>query len=184
VEKLILKPMPLLFPVPAVMVSCKGTNGESNIITIAWTGVVCSEPPTIAISVRRERYSYDLIKEGGDFVVNIPTKYQVYETDYCGYVSGRDTDKFKGLKLTQAKAKFVNSPLIAQCPINIECKVTRIVPLGSHDMFIGQVLGVNVDSSKVVDNKLNINPKDYFSFVRGEYRGIGEVLQIQGHHKR
>lgn len=183
-NKVNLKPMTILGPVPSVMVSCIGPLDQTNIITIAWTGIVCSEPPTLSISVRKERYSYRLIKETGDFVVNIPTTNQVYETDYCGYISGRDRDKFRELKFTPTRGKFVKSPLIAECPINIECRVKSVISLGTHDMFIAEIVAVNVDEDKVSDGRLVLDPQQFFSYFRGEYRSVGNLINTQGSYKK
>ena len=130
------KPGNMLYPLPAVMVSVSGKDGKNNILTIAWAGTVCSDPPMVSISVRPERYSYHMLKETGEFVINLTTKELAFATDYCGVKSGRDVDKFRKLHLTPLPAKVVQAPLIAESPVNIECQVTEVKPLGTHDMFL------------------------------------------------
>jgi flavin reductase (DIM6/NTAB) family NADH-FMN oxidoreductase RutF len=134
-----------LFPTPAAMVSCAGRQGPPNIITIAWIGVVCSEPPILSVSIRPGRHSSSMIREAGDFVVNIPREEQLKELDFCGVASGRDVDKFAELGLTPIPADTVSAPLIKECPVNLECKVRDILSLGTHDMFLGEIVAVHVD---------------------------------------
>lgn len=137
----------MIYPVPAVMVTAADKAGKDNIITVAWTGTVCTNPPMAYISVRPERYSYHMIEETGEFVINLSTKALSYAVDYCGVRSGRDVDKFKELGLTRQKASRVSPPLIGESPVNIECKVTQCLPLGSHHMFLAQVQAVHVDEA-------------------------------------
>src|SRR3989338_5310643 len=144
-NKTVLKPYEALYPVPVVLVTCVGKNGKPNIITIAWAGVVCSSPPCVSISVRPSRHSFGLIKQSGEFVVNIPTEKHLRETDYCCTVSGKNADKFKDTKFTPLPAKKVKPPLIKECPVNIECRVKSFTDLGAHHMFIAEVLSVNAD---------------------------------------
>ena len=139
------KPGNMLYPLPAVMVSLADQEGHPNIITLAWVGTVCTNPPMVSISVRPERYSYPILKETGEFVINLTTKELVYATDYCGVRSGRDVDKFKEMKLTAVPASVVKAPMIGESPVNIECKVRQIMPLGSHDMFLADVVAVHAD---------------------------------------
>ena len=146
-----LKPQTALAPVPVVMVSC-GTMENANITTIAWTGIINSEPPLVYVSIRKTRKSYEIIKEMGEFVINLPDESLVWETDFCGTKSGKTVDKFKETKLEKEKAKLVVAPLIKNCPINLECKLKEIKPLGSHDMFIGEVINVNVDEKYKKEN--------------------------------
>ena len=136
----------MLYPLPAVMVSCRRADEKPNIITVAWTGTVCSDPAMAYISVRPERYSYDIIRESGEFVINLTTEALAEATDWCGVKSGRDVDKFAQMHLTPAPSKYVSAPSIAESPVNIECRVTQIIPLGSHDMFLAEVLGVTADA--------------------------------------
>ena len=139
------KPGTMIYPLPAVMVSCGITPKEYNIITIAWTGTICTNPPMCYISIRPERFSHNIIKKNMEFVINLTNKKLAYATDWCGVKSGKNFDKFKEMKLTPAKAKIVSSPIIAESPVNIECKVKDIVPLGSHDMFIAEIVNIIVD---------------------------------------
>ncbi len=134
-----------LFPTPCAMISCAGRQGAPNIITLAWVGVVCSEPPILSISIRPGRYSYNLVREAGDFVVNIPGESQLFELDFCGVASGRNVDKFTALGLTPEPASVVSSPLIKECPVNLECKVLDVRKLGTHDMFLGEIVAVHMD---------------------------------------
>lgn len=157
-----------LAPVPAVMVSC-GNMEEANITTIAWTGVINSEPPLIYVSIRPSRYSYNIIKETGEFVVNIPNEKLVWETDYCGTKSGKEVDKFKELHLTKEKSKKVNAPSIAECPINLECRLKEIKKLGSHDMFIGEVVCVNANKELVKDGKIDLASAKLITYLGNKY---------------
>ena len=134
------KPGNMLYPVPAVMISVADKEGNSNIFTVAWAGTVCTNPPMLTISVRPERHSYQMIKETGEFVVNLTTEELAFATDYCGVKSGRDTDKWKDTGLTKAPASKVSVPLIQESPVNLECKVVRIDELGSHHMFLAEVV--------------------------------------------
>jgi flavin reductase (DIM6/NTAB) family NADH-FMN oxidoreductase RutF len=137
------KPGNMLSPVPVVLVSCGGTKGwKPNLITIAWIGSVCSDPPMLSISVRPERYSHDIIKTTGEFVVNVPSADQAKTTDWCGVVSGRETDKFSAGGITAAPALKVGCPIVAECPLNIECRIKKSLPLGSHTLFLAQVVAV------------------------------------------
>ena len=146
------KPGNMLYPLPAVMVSLADQEGHPNIITLAWVGTVCTNPPMVSISVRPERYSYPILKETGEFVINLTTKELVYATDYCGVRSGRDVDKFKEMKLTAVPASVVKAPMIGESPVNIECKVRQIMPLGSHDMFLADVVAVHADEKYMDEN--------------------------------
>ena len=167
----------MLYPVPAVMVSCTRPGEKPNIITVAWAGTVCSAPAMLSISVRKERYSYDIIKETGEFVVNLVTKDLVFATDYCGVKSGRDTDKFKEMKLSPLPSQHISAPGIAESPLNLECKVKQVVELGSHDMFIAEVLGVTVDEKYMDENgKFHLNDAGLVAYSHGEYFELGEKL--------
>lgn len=181
-SKLMWKPGTMLYPVPSVMVSCRNTHGENNIITIAWTGIICSDPAMLYISVRPERHSYEMIKETGEFVVNIPNRKLTFAVDYCGVKSGKDVNKFEHLKLTSAKANLVSAPLIEECPVNLECKVKEIIKLGSHDMFIAEIMCVNVEDS-LLDSKgkLHLNKADLICYNHGEYRALAESLGTFGY---
>ena len=144
--KLSWKPGNMLYPVPAVMVSCKREGERPNIITVAWAGTVNTNPPMVSISVRPERYSYNIIKETGEFVTNLVTKELVYATDFCGVRSGKDVDKFSEMKLHETESKEIKAPGIAESPVNIECRVVSEQPLGSHTLFLAEVVNVQVDT--------------------------------------
>lgn len=176
-SKLMWKPGTMLYPVPSVMVSCRNSQGVNNIITIAWTGIICSDPAMLYISVRPERYSYDMIKESGEFVVNIPNSQLTFAVDFCGVKSGRSINKFEHLKLTPAKSNMVAAPYIDECPVSIECRVKDIIKLGTHDMFIAEILCVNVEES-LLDSKgkLHLNKADLICYNHGEYRGLADSL--------
>lgn len=160
----------MLYPLPAVMVSCGATPEEYNIITIGWTGTICSDPPMCYISVRPERHSYDIIRRTGCFVINLTTDRLARATDFCGVRSGRDTDKFRETGLTPGKASVVNAPTIEESPVSIECEVTEIRQLGSHDMFIAKVVNVQVDERYVTeDGKLDMASMNLISYTHGQY---------------
>ncbi|MBM4047162.1 MAG: flavin reductase family protein [Planctomycetes bacterium] len=164
------KPSEALYPVPVVLVTCADKAGKANMITLAWVGTVCSQPPMISISIRPSRYSHPMVKDLGEFVVNIPTAAQVKETDYAGIVSGRDVDKFAKLGFTPEPASKVKPPLIQECPVNIECKVRQTLTLGTHDMFIGEVVAVHVDESVLTDKgRIDVAKAAPFAFAQGEY---------------
>lgn len=170
------KPGNMLYPIPAVMVSC-GSFDKPNIITIAWAGTICTNPAMVSISIRKERYSYDIIKENKEFVINLVTKQIVKEMDYCGVRSGRDVDKFKETKLTPIKGNKVSVPLIGESPVNIECVVKDIIPLGSHDLFIAEVVSVGVDKRYMDDKgRFNLNKSGLVVYSHGEYFTLGELL--------
>ncbi|MFA6309319.1 MAG: flavin reductase family protein [Clostridia bacterium] len=180
--KLVWKPTTILNPVPVVMVTCSDNEGKPNIITLAWTGTINSDPPMVSISVRKERYSHKLIKDKGEFAINLVSRKLLYATDYCGVKSGKNEDKFKAMKLTQEPASKVNVPIIKESPINIECKVTSIVELGSHDMFLAEIVAVNVDESLINSKgKLEIEKADLVCFSHGEYWGIEKSLGFYGY---
>ena len=160
---------PFIYPIPAVMVSC-GTMEESNIITVAWTGILNTNPAMCYISVRPERYSHNIIKENGEFAINLTTRQLAYATDWCGVKSGRDVDKFKEMKLTKEKANIISVPLIKESPVSVECKVKEIVPLGSHDMFVAEIVAIDADE-KYIDEKgaFDISKCDLIAYANGGY---------------
>lgn len=164
------------YPIPAVMVSL-GTMEKSNIITVAWTGVLCTNPAKVYISVRKERYSYNIIKETGEFVINLTTKDLAYATDWCGVRSGSKYDKFKEMKLTKQKANFVKCPMIKESPVSIECRVSEIKELGSHHMFIADVLGINADE-KYIDEKgaFDISKCNLIAYANGGYYPLAKKI--------
>ena len=174
--KQIWKPSVILNPVPVVMVTSSDGKND-NVFTVAWTGTICSDPAMTYISVRKERFSYDIIKNSGEFCINLVTDKLVYATDYCGVKSGRKEDKFKVMKLTKEKANEIHAPLIKECPVNIECKVTEIKELGSHDMFLAKVVSVNVDE-KYIDEKgkFDLGKSNLIAYSHGEYFSLGEKL--------
>lgn len=171
------KPGNMLYPVPAVMVSCGRPGGTPNIITVAWAGTACSDPVMVSVSVRKERYSYDILKETGEFVVNLVTKDLAYSADYCGVKSGRDVDKYKDMKLTPLESTYIQTPGIEESPVNLECRVCRVLELGSHDMFLARVAGVTVDKDYMDEKgKFHLNDAGLVAYSHGEYFLLGEKL--------
>lgn len=181
--KQIWKPGNMVYPLPAVMVSVGTKSGETNIITIAWTGTICTNPAMLYISVRPERHSYQMIKESGEFVVNLTTQALAHVTDYCGVRSGKDVDKWKETRLTRGKANALAfAPIIEECPVNIECKVTEIKELGSHDMFIAEVVSVQVSEEYMDENgKFCLNETGLMAYSHGEYLSLGEKIGSFGY---
>ena len=176
------KPGNMLYPLPAVLVSCQGTDGKPNLITIGWVGTICSDPAMVSISVRPERYSYHMLRETGEFVINLTTKDLAFATDFCGVRSGRDVDKFAEMKLTKEKASVVAAPMIGECPVNIECKVTEVKELGSHHMFLANVVAVHVDDKYMNENqKFELGKANPLAYSHGEYYGLGEILGTFGY---
>ena len=175
--KLSWKPGNMLYPVPAVMVSCKREGERPNIITVAWAGTVNTNPPMVSISVRPERYSYNIIKETGEFVINLVTKELVYATDFCGVRSGKDVDKFCEMKLHETESKEIKAPGIAESPVNIECRVVSEQPLGSHTLFLAKVVNVQVDD-RYMDEKgrFDLNASGLTAYSHGEYFELGKKL--------
>ena len=171
------KPGNMLYPLPAVMVSCGRKEETPNIITLAWTGTVCTNPPMVSISVRPERYSYHCIEETGEFVINLTTKKLTYATDYCGVRSGRDVDKFKEMHLTPVAGKEVKAPLIGESPVCLECKVKQTLPLGSHTMFLAEVVSVSVDQAYMDENnRFHLDWADPIVYSHGIYYELGKAL--------
>ncbi len=175
--KEIWRPGNMLYPIPAVMVSCGREGEKPNIVTVAWAGNVCSTPAMLSISVRKERFSYDIIKDTGEFVVNLTSRDLVRAADWCGVRSGKDFDKFKEMDLTPQKSSKVSCPGIAESPVNIECKVQKVVELGSHDMFIGEVLCVTVDDRFMDDKgRFDLGKADLVAYSHGEYFTLGDKI--------
>lgn len=175
----------MVYPVPAVMVSMADKNNKANIITVAWTGTICTNPPMAYISVRKERYSYQILAETREFVINLTTESLAYATDYCGVKSGKDVDKFREMKLTKGKAKVVNAPLIEESPVNIECVIKEIKSLGSHDMFIAEVVAVHADEKYLDDkNKFDLSKASPIVYSHGEYYGLGKKIGTFGYSVR
>ena len=179
------KPGNMLYPLPAVLVTCRDKQGNDNVLTIAWTGTICSDPAMLYISVRPERYSYPMIRETGEFVVNLTTEELLKATDYCGVRSGRDEDKFRAAGLTKGEAQQVNAPIIMESPVNIECKVKEIVPLGSHDMFIAEVVNVQV-SDEYMNEKgtFDLSAAKTLAYSHGRYYEMGAELGSFGYSVR
>ncbi len=172
----------MLYPVPAVMVSCGREGQKPNIITVAWAGTICSDPAMVSISVRKTRFSHSIIKDTGEFVINLVNKPLVRATDYCGVRSGRDVDKFKEMHLTAQPSRYIKAPGIAESPVNIECRVTEIKELGSHDMFLAQVVGVTIDNQYMdAKGKFNLNASGLVSYSHGEYFELGKRLGSFGY---
>ena len=180
--KQVWQPGNMLYPLPAVMVSMADKEGKPNIITLAWVGTVCTNPPVVSISVRPERYSYPIIKETGEFVINLTTKDLTFATDYCGVKSGRDVDKFKEMNLTPIPGVHVKAPMIEESPVNMECRVREIVPLGSHHMILADVLAVHADEKYMDERgKFHLNRAEPMIYSHGGYYGCGELLGTFGY---
>ena len=170
------KPGTFVYPIPAVMVSC-GNMEKSNIITVAWTGILNTNPAKVYISVRPERYSYNIIKESGEFVINLTNKKLAYATDWCGVKTGAKVDKFKEMKLTKQKCEFIQAPAIAESPVSIECKVTDIKEMGSHHMFIADVLSIDSDEKYIDENgAFDISKCNLIAYANGGYYELGNKI--------
>ena len=176
------KPGNMIYPLPAVMVSVTDGEGHDNIITVAWTGTVCTNPGMAYISVRPSRYSYDMIRKTGEFVINLTTEKLAYATDFCGVRSGRDVDKFRKLNLTKEKAQFVSAPMIGEAPVSIECRVRDVKELGSHDMFLADVLAVHADEAYMdKNNRFRLNDAGLLVYSHGEYLAGGRKVGTFGY---
>ncbi|HJH61259.1 MAG TPA: flavin reductase family protein [Bacteroidetes bacterium] len=176
--KMSFKPGTMLYPLPVVMVSCGDVPENYNIVTVAWTGTICSNPPMCYVSLRKDRHSYDLIKKNMEFVINLSTEPLLNAVDWCGVKSGRDVNKFKEMHLTPEPATMLKAPMIAESPLNIECKVVEIKELGSHDMFIAEVVAVNGDV-RFFDSStglFQLNQADLIAYSHGKYYRLGEKL--------
>ena len=179
--KEIWKPGNMLYPLPAVMVSVADPAGRLNIITIAWAGTVCTNPPMVSISVRPGRYSFPILQETKEFVINLTTRNLVYATDYCGVKSGREVDKFRELGLTPVPGDQVGAPLIGESPVNIECRVRQVMPLGSHHMFLADVLSVHADAAYMDEkHKFHLEKAEPIVYSHGAYYVCGESLGTFG----
>ena len=175
------KPGNMLYPLPVVMVSVRDGEGKDNIITVAWAGTVCTNPPMVSISVRPERYSYHMLKESGEFVINLTTEELCRAADYCGVKSGRDVDKFRELGLKKEEAFVVGAPMIGQSPVNIECRVTKVEELGSHHMFLARVEAVHADEAWMDEKgRFDLNKALPVAYSHGEYYGLGRKLGTFG----
>ena len=179
------RPGNMLYLLPAGMVSCKRQGEKPNIITVAWTGTVCSSPAMVSISVRKERYSYEIIKETGEFVINLATKDLVRALDYCGVRSGRDVDKYKETGLTVLASKEIAAPGIMESPVNLECRVTEVKPLGSHDLFLAEVVSVTIEDRYMNDDgKFELNRSGLITYSHGEYFELGRKAGSFGYSVR
>lgn len=171
------KPGTMIYPLPAVLVSCGSQPEEHNLITVAWTGTICTNPPMCYISLQPKRHSYDIIKKNMEFVINLTTEQMARATDWCGVRSGRDYNKFKEMRLTKGKASIVNCPIIEESPINIECKVREITHLGSHDMFIADVVNVRADEKYIDETgKFKLTDAKPLVYLHGGYYGLGDFI--------
>lgn len=179
------KPWSALFPCPVVLVTCIDAEGKPNIITLAWAGTVCSDPPTIGLGIRPHRHSYGLIDGSGEFVVNIPTKDILQETDFCGMVSGKDVDKFSATGLVPTPAERVEPPLIRECPVNLECILRKKIPLGVHHLFLGEIVAVHVDQNILdEEGEIDFSKVSPFVYNNGEYWDLHQRIGDYGFSKQ
>ena len=185
-QKEVWRPGNMLYPLPAVMVSCARAGEKPNIITVAWAGTVCSSPAMVSISVRPERYSHDIIEESGEFVINLVTEKLIRSCDWCGVKSGRDVDKFESCRLTARRAeKLTSAPVIEESPVNIECRVTQQIPLGSHDLFLAEVVSVDIDPSYMDEKgRFELNRSGLITYSHGEYYTLGRKVGSFGYSVR
>jgi flavin reductase (DIM6/NTAB) family NADH-FMN oxidoreductase RutF len=175
----------MLYPLPAVLVSVADKSGAQNIFTVAWTGTICSDPPMVSVSVRPERYSYHMIEETGEFVINLTTEALSFATDYCGVKSGRDVDKWKEMKLTKVMGEHVKAAMVGESPVNLECRVTQKLELGTHHMFLAEVLAVHVDESYMdKDGRFHLDTAAPLVYSHGRYYGVGKELGTFGYSVR
>lgn len=178
--KISVRPGNFLFPLPPCLITC-GPPERPNIITLAWAGSLCSEPPIMGVSIRPSRYSHPLVKQSGEFGLNVPTVDLLRAVDYCGSVSGRDVDKFKAMGLTPARARTIQTALIAECPLNLECKVVQTVSLGSHDLFLGRVVAVHVDETLLnPQGEIDLGRFNPIAYGSRSYWSLGQHLDRQG----
>jgi flavin reductase (DIM6/NTAB) family NADH-FMN oxidoreductase RutF len=183
--KVSLKPAVALFPVPVILATTADGAGKINVITLAWAGTVCSQPPMVSISVRPSRYSYELLKANGEFVVHVPTEHLMWAADRCGTLSGRDLNKFDAAGLTAIAAEKVKAPLIAECPVAMECVVRHVIPLGSHDLFLGEVVALHANE-EVLDKSGRIDPGLLWplTYLQPEYWGVRERIGLHGYSRK
>lgn len=175
----------MLYPVPAVLVGCRDENGKDNLMTAAWAGTVCSDPVMVSVSIRKERYSHDIIEQTGEFTLSLTTNSLAYAADYCGVRSGRDRDKFSDMKLTPLESSKISAPGVAESPVVLECKVIHILRLGSHDMFIAEVVNVSVDERYLSPSgKLELERADLIAYSHGEYYELGKKIGKFGYSVR
>jgi flavin reductase (DIM6/NTAB) family NADH-FMN oxidoreductase RutF len=178
------KPYTTFFPVPPVLVSCSHED-KDNLITIAWAGIVNTEPPMVSISVRPERFSYNLIKESGEFVINLAKVSQAREVDYCGVTSGREIDKFQATHFTKGASKKVKTPIVNECPVNLECQVKQIIPLGTHHMFIGEIVNIQANEEVIGQhNLIDIDLMSPLAYATPNYWSLGKKLGLYGFSRK
>ncbi len=178
-----LSPQPILIPVPAVMVSCAAEGYQPNIITISWIGIVNSEPPMLSISVTPQRFSYNIIKKSGDFVVNLTSENRLKEVDFCGTKSGCDYNKFETLVLTPVKASRVTAPLIKECPINLECQIKQSTILGTHEMFVAEIVAMHIDDEYLDERgKVDIDKLQPLAYCPGARQYRGGMTELLGRY--
>ncbi len=179
------KPWATLFPCPVVLVTCVDSNGKPNIITLAWAGTVCSDPPTLSLGIRPHRHSYKLIEDSREFVVNIPNKDLLEKADFCGMVSGKDVDKFSETGLTGDLAEKVRPPLIRECPVNMECVLRKRISLGTHHLFLGEIVSVHLDED-ILDDKgeIDFTKVAPFTYNDGEYWSLHKKIGVYGFSKK
>lgn len=172
------KPGTMIYPLPAALISCGNTAQDYNLLTVSWLGTICSNPPMCYISVRPERHSYQLIKESGEFVINLTNEAMAFAADWCGVRSGRDYDKFGKTKLTPQKAEMIDAPMIKEAPLCIECKVKEIIPLGSHDMFIADVVNIQADKQYIdpETDTFDLAKAKLIAYSHGHYYKLGEEI--------
>ena len=184
-EKQIWKPGNMLYPLPAVLVSVADAKGNDNLVTVAWTGTVCTNPPMVYISLRPSRYSWQMVKETGEFVINLTTERLARATDWCGVKSGRDVDKWKETGLTRGTPSAVSAPVVEESPVNIECRVTQVLELGSHHMFLADVAAVHADEKYMDEkHKFHLEKADPIVYSHGAYYVCGEKLGDFGYSVR
>lgn len=184
--KQVIKIPQALVPVPVVLVSCKGREGGPNIITLAWVGVVNGDPPIVSISIRPSRHSFELIRDTKEFVINIPSESQVRIVDYCGVASGKHENKFEQARLTPVPATKVKAPLIEECAVNMECEVKQVISLGSHHVFLGEVVAIHADQEAMTEaNRIDISKVQPIAYcpASGEYRGLKGPIGSYGFSK-
>lgn len=176
------KPGTLIYPLPAILVSCGSSHEDYNLLTASWVGTICSQPPMCYVSIRPERHSHSIIKETGEFGLNLTTVKMARETDWCGVRSGRDYNKFEETGLTIEPAKEIKAPLIAESPISIECKVSQIIPLGSHDMFMANVVNIRANEQYIdpQTGSFDMEKADLLVYSHGEYFSIGDFIGYFG----
>lgn len=171
--KTIFKGSAMLNPVPVVLITSKNKEGKINVFTVAWIGMACTKPPMITVAIRPERLSYDYIKESGDFVVNLPNSAMTREVDYCGVRSGKQIDKISEMNFTIESSKDVTAPILSECPISLECKVKSITPLGTHDLFLAEIVNTHVDNNLIdTAGKIHFENADLITYSHGEYFSV------------